>query len=386
VTGDNGGAAGGLVGQIGGPVQDSYATGPVTCGNNCATGGLVGWAEDGGSLLRSFASGPVTAGKDGAAGGLAGYSTGTVRQVYATGPVTTGAGTSASLIAAKGGHVAQVFAAGRLRAAAGSFKGGLFAVREPPDQALANAYWDVGTTTQTTSNGGAAKTTTQLRAAKPAGFLGAWDIVAGASYPYLTSAALDFKSTLATLVRANLIYTFVPIGQLEITEYAVNPKHADEASLAAVYTMLARAVAVTSKVGALNFVRIDRYFWNDATAAATFGGPITQHVTLGALRAIPAATPLNEQNVVGPLRNGHPVILRGSYQSGDNHMKVTVRHWLLATLFTNDANNRVERIVVNDPLTGKQALIDPATKKVVSPAKFPLPDMTIDAYRIVTLR
>jgi hypothetical protein len=43
-------------------------------------------------------------------------------------------------------------------------------------------------------------------------------------------------------------------------------------------------------------------------------------------------------------------------------------------------------VVANDPWTGRQVLINPATKRVVSPAGFPLAGFEIDGYRPATLQ
>jgi hypothetical protein len=42
-------------------------------------------------------------------------------------------------------------------------------------------------------------------------------------------------------------------------------------------------------------------------------------------------------------------------------------------------------VIGNDPWTGEQVMIDPATKKIVSPADFPLANFKIDGYQPVTV-
>jgi len=42
-------------------------------------------------------------------------------------------------------------------------------------------------------------------------------------------------------------------------------------------------------------------------------------------------------------------------------------------------------VVAHDPWSGRQVMIDPATKKVFSPASFPLAKFRVNGYRQVTL-
>jgi hypothetical protein len=57
---------------------------------------------------------------------------------------------------------------------------------------------------------------------------------------------------------------------------------------------------------------------------------------------------------------------------------------MLGTLYTTDGANATA-VIAHDPLTGLQVTIDPATKRVVSPANFPLATFKVDAYRAVTV-
>jgi hypothetical protein len=43
----------------------------------------------------------------------------------------------------------------------------------------------------------------------------------------------------------------------------------------------------------------------------------------------------------------------------------------------------VGTVLANDPWTGTQVEINPATKKVVTPANFPLKNFTVDGYQPV---
>ncbi len=378
VTSGNGGAAGGVTGQNNGRLTDVYATGRVKCGNNCATGGLTGHAETDGTISRAFASGVVTANRDGSAGGLVGVGNGKIIDAYATGAVTVNNQGAGGLVGVSGNNVTRVFSAGRISFGAMGFGGGLMATAFNP---VTNAYWDATTSTMATSDEGTAQTTTQLRATLPAGFGAAWSITEGVTYPFLTSDKIGFKSTLATLVSQDLIFTFAPISQLEQPEYDNPASNAQRASLAAVFGMIARAAGNAWSDARLIDVKLDRYFWTDSTAQASWTGPVRLYVTLGPLSSLAAADPLDESNVVGALRAGQLVILRGSYRDGAARRP----HWMLATSFT-EVNGNLSRVVANDPWTGRQVLINPTTKRVISPAGFPLAGFTIDGYRPATLQ
>jgi hypothetical protein len=59
--------------------------------------------------------------------------------------------------------------------------------------------------------------------------------------------------------------------------------------------------------------------------------------------------------------------------------------WMLATSFTRGTNNAPNAIFANDPFTGQQVRINPVTKRVVTPAKFPLKQFTIDRIQTITV-
>jgi hypothetical protein len=157
---------------------------------------------------------------------------------------------------------------------------------------------------------------------------------------------------------------------------------ADAASLAVAYTTLGRAIGVTDNVAALNNVSVDTYFWKDATQQAVWRGPITTHATRGTFTGIAAATPLDDANVVGPLRAQQVVLIRGRFQATGGGFGT---HWMLATSFITDSGNNITGVVANDPWTGLQVEIDPSTKRVISPANFPLTKFTVNGFQTVTL-
>jgi hypothetical protein len=162
-----------------------------------------------------------------------------------------------------------------------------------------------------------------------------------------------------------------------VSQYLRRPQHASQASLATVYTMIARAVGMAQSLDELRRAKIDRHFWHDATQRTTFAGPITQFATLGGFRTVAPAAGLTA--VVNLLNGRQAVILRGTYTSANGH-KAT--HWMLATLSTREGR-QVGAIIANDPWTGTQVEISPVTKTVVSP-DFPLAHFKVDGFQSIT--
>jgi hypothetical protein len=301
-----------------------------------------------------------------------------VQRTYATVPVTGGASASVGSLVGEqnNGIVLESYGVGAVAGGAGANLGGMIGVANGSPNIIAS-YWDTLTTGQAASAGGVGKTTTQLRAALLPSFGGAWGINKTLSYPYLTNPDL-FTSPLATLALANAIFSFSPIQQTDKSHYQGVSTHADAASLATVYTMIARAVGNTDNVALLKDVKIDKYFWHNATQTTTFAGPITTHATLGVMKTIAAATPLNATNVIGQLVAHRLVILRGTYAKAGGG---TATHHMLATLYTKTATNGVNTVVANDPFTGTQVEINPTTKRVTT--TFPLQNFIVDGYQPV---
>jgi filamentous hemagglutinin family protein len=182
---------GGLVGSNEGGIIESFATGAVSALTTAAIGGLVGsnTASPTNAINRSFATGPVTgAGPDSAIGGLVGDNSGTIFQSHASGRISgTGPGSAVGgLVGFNEGSLDETYATGFVTAAgAGSDVGGLVGLAgiEP---SIANSYWDISTTGQSTSAGGIGLTTAQLQSALPDGFdADFWGILPGQSYPFL---------------------------------------------------------------------------------------------------------------------------------------------------------------------------------------------------------
>jgi hypothetical protein len=374
VKAGHGGAAGGAVGQMGSNAIHSFATGRVSCMSHCVAGGFVGEFSSG-VISQSFAAGRVSQGRAGIAGGLVGRGTGTIVQSYSTSAVSVINSTAGGL-AGSSDDTRQSFAVGRVSGGTGSYLGGLTAIAGHRD---VSSYWDADTTQQSFSPTGQPRTTVQMRATLPAGFVGnVWGITKRFSYPYLDVPGLAFSASLATVVNEDQAYTFLPIDQHEPTEYRGIPRNMDDASLAAVYTMIARAIGTTRDNNQLEAIPINRYFWNDGEKRATWQGPVTDYANLRALTTLPNAATINNSNILGALKRGDLAILRGSLATGE-------KRWMLATLFRTNGANVATHVVANDPWTGKQVLINVNTRRVTTP-DFPQPDLKVDAYRAVQLK
>ncbi|WP_420382220.1 YDG domain-containing protein [Novosphingobium sp.] len=175
VVGDNGGAVsnansagtisgfaigsniGGVIGlnEATGTIRQSYSTGPVTTAASFqGVGGLVG--ENDGAVNLSYSTGTVAAGSDNALiGGLIGKNLGQVIQSYASSTVSGGANSVdlGGLVGDNEGSVSQSFAYGTVSGAAGaSSLGGLFGTNS--GTVSADSFWDIGTTGQAAGAGG----------------------------------------------------------------------------------------------------------------------------------------------------------------------------------------------------------------------------------------
>ena len=146
-----------------------------------------------------------------------------------------------------------------------------------------------------------------------------------------------------------------PISQYDAAQYSGGKvvDHADQAGLATILTMIARAIAHD------NVPTIDQLF-DSAKSAADWHGvgwqnPLADKVTfsIGPQASEPSvatALALDSKTDLGALLGHGPVILEGSSDTA----------WLLAVARTKDG------IVANDPLTGMRVLLgyDDATKTV----------------------
>ena len=290
-------------------------------------------------------------------GGLVASAAGnTFRNVYSSSNVRFGpnGGFVGGLIASAAGNTLdKTYAIGALIGGTAAGKGGL--IGSAAGNTITNSFWDVETTGAATSgDGGAGLTTDQFRANMPAVFSPAiWGITRDLSYPYLLDDGLSFKSTLATIVDGTIIVTPLPISQLEKSNYDEPAPHRREASLAACFTMIARAIGNTLDLESLKDVKIDTFFWDDATQQTFFSGPVTNFATLGAFQNIgPSASLAN--NVIARMENERLVLLRGTYERGGQ----TERAWMLGTLFTSENDGTLIAVLANDPFIGQQVEID----------------------------
>jgi hypothetical protein len=371
------GSAGGLISFVDSSiVQDAYATGAVYGDLQRGTaGGLTG------ITLRSiyervFAVGPVTGQS---AGGLIGSATENTRisKAYALGNVEANLGLAGGLIGGVAPQVelSEVYAAGSVIGPQ-FLVGGLLARQDGP---AVEAFWDIDTTGQTISARGTPMTTEQLRGAVP--FSGTdWAITPDRTYPYLTG--FDFIPPLATIVSADRLYIALPTGQLDPWEYASRPKHADAASKAAAFAMVARAIGVARGDTDLSEASISD-FWRDASQEPRWSGPVKTFAKLGEAIDLGRDDVIDGTNVIGQLRRNRFVLLRGTYKDRD---RIDREHWVLATSIIKDEAGTITAVVANDPWTGTQIEISPMTRTVSRPADFALRKFKVKGFQAAILK
>ncbi|MEX2437326.1 MAG: GLUG motif-containing protein [Candidatus Paceibacterota bacterium] len=119
MTGDS--HSGGLIGENGGNVTDSYAEGDVTA-DGSRVGGLIG--ENSGNVTDSYAEGDVTADGGSVGGLIGGNSSSDITGSYATGDVNSNGGRAGGLIGGNSGDVINSHAKGDVNSG-GSSVGGL---------------------------------------------------------------------------------------------------------------------------------------------------------------------------------------------------------------------------------------------------------------------
>jgi hypothetical protein len=414
-------AAGGLIGvSRGGTVYQSYASGSVYGGTPSYAGGLVGYMDTSGIISNSFAAGVVTAGPGSFAGGLVGQLINSVvNWAYATGAADAGdSGQAAGLVSwGFGSRINQSYATGWVTGSPGS-SGGLVGDSGTSAPTVTSSYWDVESTGQSTSpGGGQVQTIAQLKSGVPPYGLpfGFDQIVWGSGgsnaninngFPYLLWQGYQptfppFDVADATLPLNTSSYTFAPMGQLDPSKYSVNAlalafnsanswqelfssfaadrlnkkdpyNLAGEACLATVYTMIARAVGVTTDNPIARNATIDLFqqqgaanncsgcgIWSTlANKALTTANNLsrTDYTTLlNALNKVNSVvflgvslTPIGTSTNIATLLTKGPVILHGP-----NVPKLDpTGHWILATQIMVD--HGAEYLVANEPLLGSQ--------------------------------
>ena len=149
-------ATGGLAGtNIRGTISDSYFIGSVTGRGD--VGGLVGVNFD--AISNSYATGSVNSDRN--AGGLVGSNSsgGTISDSYATGSVT-GSGDLGGLVGSNSGTIFDSYSIGPVNGSGNL--GGLVGYNDESFGRVENSYWNIETSGQLASAGGAGRTTLQL--------------------------------------------------------------------------------------------------------------------------------------------------------------------------------------------------------------------------------
>jgi hypothetical protein len=161
-------------------IDESFATGTVTGGDNSHLGGLVG-EMSGCTIQRSYATGQVGGTQGVSGGGLVGWSAGSLKNTYATGGASSSySGNIGGLVGDNSGTIASSYSTGAISGDLGGSNGGLIGDDNAPSGSLTHSYWDITTSGITNGSQGAGtppndpgiapRTTKQLRAGLPAGF------------------------------------------------------------------------------------------------------------------------------------------------------------------------------------------------------------------------
>ena len=209
------GGVGGLVGQNGGPISASYATGNVTgigSGQVWGVGGLVGdWQgpDVAQPISASFATGDVTGYGD--VGGLIGNMGQPIVNSYAAGDVTGETNVGGLVGSAYQLSITSSFSTGSVIGS--SDGGGLLGLNFVYRTQITASYWDTQTSGLSTSAGGEGKTTSELQS--PTSNTGiyatwdsnAWDFGTSSEYPTLigvgTASPIEMdRSALVALYNA----------------------------------------------------------------------------------------------------------------------------------------------------------------------------------------
>ncbi|BBM89319.1 hypothetical protein COTS27_01016 [Spirochaetota bacterium] len=152
---------GGLVGNsTNSTISNSYVVGSVT-GNN-TVGGLVGGNDTNSTITTSYASGAVRATDGSTVGGLVGQNYSMVSNSYATGSVSGNINVGGLVGVNNSGAVNASYAIGSVTG--NTHTGGLVG-RSISGGTVTDSYWDTTATSQSSSAGGTAQTTTQLQSA-----------------------------------------------------------------------------------------------------------------------------------------------------------------------------------------------------------------------------
>jgi hypothetical protein len=192
-TGDY--CVGGLLGYNGNTatLQNSYSTGSVN--GRDYIGGLVG-LNDQGSISKSYSTASVNG--EYVVGGLVGglFSSGVIIDSYSTEGHVTGEYDVGGLVGWNEGYITNSYSTGNVsgNGSIGGFVG------NDANGTYHSCFWDLETSGQTTSGGGTGKTTTEMKQKATFtnwDFENVWDIIEGATYPYLRNiySPLHFNLT-----------------------------------------------------------------------------------------------------------------------------------------------------------------------------------------------
>ncbi|WP_019562259.1 YDG domain-containing protein [Caldimonas manganoxidans] len=165
---------GGLVGMNNSAITESYATGNVDAVNSDYVGGLVGANLNSSTIAKSYATGNVK-GSSNVGGLVGGQVSGSTTQSYATGHIEGHAGVGGLIGYNLYGGIGESYATGLVTGTGSgpTYLGGLVGYNS--SGTITNSFWDIGTSGQSTSAGGTAKSSAELK--QLATFTAAgWDI------------------------------------------------------------------------------------------------------------------------------------------------------------------------------------------------------------------
>jgi len=185
INGSGSDAVAGLVGQNSGELNSCYATGKIMGDNS--VGGLVGRNDPNGQIDYCFSNGFVSGAYP--IGGLVGSNFGSIVSCYSTCAIT-GRTSFGGLVGDNRGSVVSSYSTGPVRGSLvhGGVAGGLVGNNEGSVNA---SFWDIQSSGQTASDGGAGLTTDEMMDPFMVGLNGLaddpnWVLDAGNDYPRLT--------------------------------------------------------------------------------------------------------------------------------------------------------------------------------------------------------
>ena len=151
--------AGGLVGYNSGSIKNSYATGDVSSSSHAGAGGggLVGW-NSGGTIENSYATGSVSSSfssSNSYAGGLVGYNSGSIKNSYTTSSVSSSS-YAGGLVGWNSGSIKNSYATGSVfsSSSVSSSVGGLVGYNSGGTIENSYATGDVSSSSSSSSIGG----------------------------------------------------------------------------------------------------------------------------------------------------------------------------------------------------------------------------------------